>query len=244
MSVKPRGDTYKRRQPAGSSGRFECRRAVTHVAGLAIIRGEPNAREALWRSSPPRCFFLNPCGRFLHAIRYFAVANTDFDIEMLAAYLHLSPTQVERLVARGKIPGRKVGGVWRFSEAEIHHWMEERIGLANEEELITVEGALHRNAASAGATSPEFRDWLSPQTIRVPLAARTRGAVIDAMVAIAAETGLLWDAEKMAEAVRAREELHSTALDIGVALLHPRRPQASILAEPILALGITAGGIP
>ena len=172
------------------------------------------------------------------------MAHTDFDLDMLAAYLHLTPNQVERLVTRGKIPGRKVGGSWRFSEAEIHHWMEARIGLADEDELITVEGALRRNAASAGADSPQVRDWLSPQTIRLPLAARTRGAVIDAMVAIAAETGLLWDAEKMAESVRAREELHSTALDIGVALLHPRRPQASILAEPILALGITAAGIP
>ena len=172
------------------------------------------------------------------------MASTDFDIDMLAAYLHLTPNQVERLVTRGKIPGRKVGGAWRFSEAEIHHWMEQRIGLADEDELITVEGALRRNAASVGAESPHLPDWLSPETIRVPLAARTRGAVIDAMVAIAAETGLLWDADKMAEAVRAREELHSTALDIGVALLHPRRPQASILAEPILALGVTAGAIP
>jgi PTS system nitrogen regulatory IIA component len=172
------------------------------------------------------------------------MTGSDLDLDTLAAYLHLTPSQVERLVTRGKIPGRKVGGVWRFSEAEIHHWMEQRIGLADEDELITVEGALRRNAASVGADSPHIHDWLSVQTIRVPLAAKTRGAVIDAMVAIAAETGLLWDAEKMAEAVRAREELHSTALDIGVALLHPRRPQTSILAEPILALGITSSRIP
>jgi len=32
--------------------------------------------------------------------------------------------------------------------------------------------------------------------------------------------------------------------DIGVALLHPRRPQASILGEAVLALGITGQGIP
>jgi PTS system nitrogen regulatory IIA component len=48
----------------------------------------------------------------------------------------------------------------------------------------------------------------------------------------------------MAEAVRVREEMHSTALDIGVALLHPRRPLASILSEPLLALGRTNQGIP
>jgi PTS system nitrogen regulatory IIA component len=64
------------------------------------------------------------------------------------------------------------------------------------------------------------------------------------MTELAARTHLLWDAEKMAEAVRAREEMHSTALDNGVALLHPRRPMPAILAEAVLALGITPGGIP
>jgi PTS system nitrogen regulatory IIA component len=48
----------------------------------------------------------------------------------------------------------------------------------------------------------------------------------------------------MADAVRTREELHPTALDNGVALLHPRRPMASILAEPLIALGRTYQGIP
>ncbi len=48
----------------------------------------------------------------------------------------------------------------------------------------------------------------------------------------------------MAEAVRAREEMHSTALDNGIALLHPRRPMAGILAEAVLALGVTPRGIP
>ena len=50
----------------------------------------------------------------------------------------------------------------------------------------------------------------------------------------------MWDAAAMAQAVLAREELHPTALDNGVALLHPRRPQTSILADSVLALGITS----
>ena len=47
----------------------------------------------------------------------------------------------------------------------------------------------------------------------------------------------------MKDAVRDREHLHPTALDNGVALLHPRRPLASILAEPVLAIGRTKQGI-
>ena len=48
----------------------------------------------------------------------------------------------------------------------------------------------------------------------------------------------------MAEAVKAREALHPTALESGVALLHPRRPQSSILADSIIALGICQSAIP
>ena len=64
------------------------------------------------------------------------------------------------------------------------------------------------------------------------------------MADLAAGTGFLWDPGKMAEAVRAREDMQPTALDSGVALLHPRRPLANILGEPLLALGVTSQGIP
>ncbi|MCH8228677.1 MAG: PTS sugar transporter subunit IIA [Proteobacteria bacterium] len=57
----------------------------------------------------------------------------------------------------------------------------------------------------------------------MPLAAKTRGRVVSAMVELAAETGWLWDTDKMAEAVLAREQMQPTALDIGVALLHQAR---------------------
>jgi PTS system nitrogen regulatory IIA component len=85
---------------------------------------------------------------------------------------------------------------------------------------------------------------LHEDAIAIPLDARTRNSVIEQMTELAAGTGFLWDAQKMAEAVRAREEMHSTALDNGVALLHPRRPMPSILAEALLTLGVAGRGIP
>jgi PTS system nitrogen regulatory IIA component len=47
----------------------------------------------------------------------------------------------------------------------------------------------------------------------------------------------------MIQAVQAREDLQSTAMESGVALLHPRRPLAAILGEPTLALGLSRQGI-
>jgi PTS system nitrogen regulatory IIA component len=172
------------------------------------------------------------------------MAQDDFDIDRLAAYLHMMPAAVTKLAERGKLPGRRIGGQWRFSAAEIHHWLEDRIGLSDDEQLLQVEGALDRASGDSTLEQISISELLKPEAIEIPLDARTRNSVIMKMTELAARTHLLWDVEMMADAVRAREEMHSTALDNGVALLHPRRPMPAILAEALLALGITPGGIP
>ncbi len=171
------------------------------------------------------------------------MAEDDFDISGLATYMHLLPAQITKLANRGKLPGRRVGGQWRFSRAEIHHWLEERIGVSDESQLAEMETNLQRSN-TCEVDDFSIATLLPLETLAVPLDARTRGSVISAMCELAATTGMLWDPSKMAEAVAAREAMHPTALDIGVALLHPRRPQTSILGESILALGITGQGIP
>ena len=46
------------------------------------------------------------------------MAEEHFSIESLAVYLHLTPLQVQRLADRGRLPGHKVGGQWRFASAD------------------------------------------------------------------------------------------------------------------------------
>lgn len=168
----------------------------------------------------------------------------DFDLNSLAAYLHLDPAAVARLVERGKLPGRRVAGDWRFSPSEIHHWLEERIGLSDDEaELHRVEGIMQ-----AAGDNPHgelsLAGMLPMEAIQIPLSARTRNSAIELIVEAAGRTGWLWDPVKMTEAVRAREEMHPTALDNGVALMHPRRPLGGILEQAFLAFGRTEAGIP
>ena len=170
--------------------------------------------------------------------------KTDFNVKTLAAHLHMTPSQVEKLANRGNLPGRKVGGDWKFTRAEIHHWMEERIGLSDAEELVEVENVLERTATAHDQPMQTIAELIPIEAIGIPLSARTGGSVIRAMVDLAVGTGQLWDPDKMIEAVRSREEMHPTALENGVALLHPRRPMTSILGEPLIALGRTPAGIP
>lgn len=170
----------------------------------------------------------------------------DLDIAQLADYLHLTPDQVSKMVLRGRLPGRKVGGKWRFSEAEIHHWLEERIGASDISGLNKVQRVLDRAAdrRSGHVVDRPIHELCTVDTIAIPLNARTRGSVIRAICQLATKTGLMWDALAMADAVRAREQMHPTALDCGVALLHPRRPQTGILSDSVIAMAVCRNAIP
>ncbi len=165
----------------------------------------------------------------------------DFDLEGLARYLHLTVAQVKKMTERGKIPARRVGGAWRYSPAEIHHWLEDRILDSDSEEVARIEGVLEAEAEPEELT---IEVLLLPEAVAVPLLARTKTSVITEMVGLAAATGHLWDPDRMVEAVRQREDLMPTAMEGGLAFLHPRRPMGSILGRPLLAFGMTTRGIP
>ncbi len=172
------------------------------------------------------------------------MSQEDFDLNSLASYLHLTPSQIERLADRGKLPGRKVAGKWRFSPAEIHHWFEERIGASDEAELLQVEQMLECRTSESLAAGVRVSDLMSIGTMSIPLPARTHNSVIQRLCDKSAEAGVLWDSDTMADLIRQREDLHPTALENGVALLHPRRPQSELMSEPFIALGVTTAGIP
>ena len=166
-----------------------------------------------------------------------------FDLSSLAKYLRLTPQQIQKLVKREEIPSRRIGGELRFSRAEVHQWMESRMGVLDDAGLAAVESQMQEKATSDTPTH-SLHELLLESAIAVPLIARTKSSVIGKMTEMAMNTGMLWDAEKMADAIKAREDLQSTAMDNGAAILHPRRPQVGILAEGFLALGITSQGIP
>lgn len=167
-----------------------------------------------------------------------------FDIESLAKYLHLLPEQVQKMAERGKLPGRRVANQWRFDKTEIFHWFEDSIGASDEQQLKQVERILERNQPEDLARVIHLRDYLPTELILIPCNARSKSSLINDLCEFVAQQGRLWEPEKMAKAIRAREELHSTALENGVALLHPRRPQPSWIDSPFVALAKIDAGLP
>ena len=170
--------------------------------------------------------------------------SEDFDIDSLAEFLHITPAAARKMAEKGRVPGKKIGGQWKFFGEEIHAWFENRIGVSDERELAEVEKVLEIQSSKQLVDSFHIPDMMPADLVFVPLLARTKPKVIQLLCDKVAATGVLWDAEKMGDAIRKREDLHPTALENGVAMLHPRRPMTSILGEAFVAIGITSSGIP
>lgn len=45
-------------------------------------------------------------------------------VQEVAVFLRLAESTVYKLAQEGKLPGRKVGGAWRFSRKGLEAWLE------------------------------------------------------------------------------------------------------------------------
>jgi PTS system nitrogen regulatory IIA component len=166
--------------------------------------------------------------------------NDQMGLEELATYLHRDVREVSKLASRGHLPGRKVGGEWRFARAEINHWIETQMHAYTEQELATLEQARDRPRSE----QPLLTSILSEATMAVPLLANTRASVLKELVSLAEQSWNVYDPEAILTAIKQREEMGSTALESGVAIPHPRRPLPNALGDHVIAFGRTERGIP
>jgi PTS system nitrogen regulatory IIA component len=162
------------------------------------------------------------------------------DLDQLAQYLHRDRREVAKLVDRGHVPGRKVGGQWRFARAEINHWIETQLAGYTEQQLTALE-TRGRHQDDQEALVSKF---LAERSLEVPLAATTKSSVLRELVRLAEQSWHVYDPGAILTAIRQREEMASTALESGVAVPHPRRPLPGALGESVIAYGRTASGVP
>jgi PTS system nitrogen regulatory IIA component len=169
------------------------------------------------------------------------MGNDTMDLEQLAVYLQRDVRELNKLVSRGQMPGRKVGGEWRFVRAEINHWIETQLPEYDERQLTALESS---GSAPAPPEEPVISVLLTESTMAVPLRATTKPAVLRTLVQLAEQSWQVYDPEAILAAVQGREELASTALPSGVAIPHLHRPMPAALGDTVLAYGRTLSGIP
>ena len=164
-----------------------------------------------------------------------------YTLDELVQQLGRDRRQVEKLVNRGIIPGRRVSGEWRFNEIEITHWLEQDLRGLDDQGLAQLEQS--QQIGEQKKQSP-IAGLLHPETCEVPLDAGTRPAVLQALIEVAGRTWQVWDPASILKTVKEREDVMSTGFENGIAIPHPRNPLPDAIGQSIIAFGKTLSGIP
>jgi nitrogen PTS system EIIA component len=167
-----------------------------------------------------------------------------FGADEVARYLHLSRADVDRLVKDQDIPFEKHGGRLVFRRVEIDAWASQRILGLEGRRLTEYHEKASEGTRPIVVQEAILPDRICPGFINPALPAKTKASVLREMAALAGETGRVCDPEGLLESLRAREELCSTGIPGGLALLHARDPDSYLFEAPFIALGRTVQQIP
>jgi excisionase family DNA binding protein len=92
-------------------------------------------------------------GNFLNGGNIMSKLPEILTLEQTAQFLQVSTRTVQRMVKEGRMPGRQVGGQWRFDREQLREWVrgeEQQSSAANaQRELI------ERESARLGVDRPE-----------------------------------------------------------------------------------------
>ncbi|HOX01696.1 MAG TPA: PTS sugar transporter subunit IIA [Candidatus Paceibacterota bacterium] len=167
-----------------------------------------------------------------------------YGLDEIARYLHLSRGDVEHLVKNQEIPFEKHGNRLVFQKVAIDSWASRRILGLEGKQLADYHQKSSRAVREVFKDQALLPDQLQPGFIDPALPAKTKGSVLREMALLAGRTGRVNDPEALLEELRFRENLCSTGLPGGVALLHPRRPESYMFDAPFIVLGRTVQQIP
>lgn len=161
-------------------------------------------------------------------------------LEDFAKYIGMDAREVQKLAGRGKLPGQKVGGEWRFNRSRVTEWLQQEMHTLDERRLVSLEQAMREGADDSGMV---LTSLIGLEGIDVALRANTKSSVLRELVALAERTGLLYDKDGLLEALAAREDMCSTGLQYGLAIPHPRQPMPYASAEPLVCVARLTRGI-
>jgi nitrogen PTS system EIIA component len=144
-----------------------------------------------------------------------------FTAQQLADYLQLSKRTIYRLVERNQIPAVRVGGQWRFPKSAVDYWLDMRLSVLPSSDLNVLQ-------ADVAESSHSLAEALADTNALIAVPAGDKSAVVRAFVGRVEFPGPV-DRDLVTRRVLEREELCSTAMPGGVAVLHTARWEPRVL---------------
>lgn len=166
------------------------------------------------------------------------------NLDEVAAYLHLTPDDIEQRVRRNEIPHEKRGHRVVFSKDEIDLWASQRLLRLPDKRLTEYHRKSTLGTQEILPHQTLLPEMILPGFIASELPAKTKSSVLRELVALAGKTGRLNDAQLLLTSLEAREALCSTGMPGGFALPHPRVPDPYLFESSFIVLGRTVQEIP
>jgi nitrogen PTS system EIIA component len=151
-------------------------------------------------------------------------------LRQAATYLKVTDSVIKEMTKSNIFKAKKIGNTYKIEKAEVDEW------LANLNEREVEHLALKRSVC-------KFSDYFKPKFIYLDFEADNKYEAIGEMSKTAKELKIVRDHRWLYQVVVAREELVSTAIGKGVALLHPRHFHPSKVKKPSIIFGRSADGI-
>ena len=152
------------------------------------------------------------------------MAKKFFTIRQAARFLKVTNSIIKEMITAGTFRTVKKGSTTKIPRKDIDEW------LANLSEQETQELAMHK-------AMNRFGDYFNSRYIHLDFKAENKFEAIAAMSKKAKSLKLVSDHRWLYKVVIAREELVSTAVGKGVALLHPRHPHPKKVKKPSIIFG-------
>lgn len=161
------------------------------------------------------------------------MSDNRLTIQQVADYLRIEQIQVSRLVRQGEIPFSGPTDKPVFSREDIESWASQRIlGMTGKklENYHTESEIPQKNTVDNFSVC----DIISEELVFLDLASKTKASVLQDVTDIADRAGLLYNPHDLLESLKAREELCSTGLENGVAIIHPRFHDPYLAADSFM----------
>lgn len=147
-----------------------------------------------------------------------------------AKMLKVSPNVIQEMINDNVFKAVKKGNTLKIAKEEIDEWLAQ----LNEDDAQNL--AMKRTVC-------RFKDYFIPENILMEVDADNKYEAIAKMSIHAKDQKIVRDHRWLYEVVVAREELVSTAVGKGVALLHPRHHHPKKIKKPSILFGKAVEGI-
>lgn len=163
---------------------------------------------------------------------------SNMSLNEIARHIGMDAREVKKLADKGVLPGRLIGGEWRFNRMQMLEWLQKDMHTLDQRHIQNLDRAM-----SSIENETVISALLATEGVNLELPARSKPSVIRELVRLAERTGMVYDPEGLIAALEEREAIASTALPRGIAFPHPRHPMPYATAEPMLCLARVPAGI-